>query len=265
MKHFLKRNQWIIIICISMIMIFSYIGRASAYTYESLDFQYGRVKTKTTLNIRCGPGIKYERVGKLQNGEYVDVFAKVGEWYIIQTNNNIVGAVSGKYIEPIYDETLRNQLQGEDVKTEESEQTVGDSEKTETYIDSLELTEEEKSFLNLINVNRKNNGLEELKIDNTVQNIARLKAQDLDRNEYFAHQSPSYGSIDDMLKSFGVTYTAVQENIAGNQNLVGAVEAWMNSENHKANILNKDFNYTGVGIVESKVYGKIFVEVFIQK
>lgn len=252
-------------ICILMIILFSYINRTSAYTYESLDFRYGRVKAKTFLNIRCGPSIQYERVGKVKSGECVDVFAKVGEWYIIQTNSNIVGAVSGKYIEPIYDENLKNQSEIEDVKMEESEQTISDSGKVGTYIDNLELTEEEKEFLNLINANRKNRGLEELKIDNTIQNVARLKAQDLDRNEYFSHQSPSYGSMDDMLKSFGVSYMSVQENIAGNQSLAGAIEAWMHSENHKANILNKDFNYTGVGIVESKTYGKIFVEVFIQK
>ena len=119
--------------------------------------------------------------------------------------------------------------------------------------------------MNLINSNRKNNGLTELKIDNTIQNVARLKAQDLERNDYFSHLSPTYGNIDSMLTSFGVTYSVAQENIAGNQNLSGAVEAWMNSESHKANILNNDFNYTGVAIIDSKTYGKIFVEVFAKK
>ena len=68
-----------------------------------------------------------------------------------------------------------------------------------------------------------------------------------------------------MLNSFGVAYTSVEENIAGNQNLSGAVDAWMNSENHKLNILDGEFNYTGIAVAESSTYGKIFVEVFVKK
>ena len=270
MKDFFRRNKLTIIsFCILIIMIFSYVCRVSAYTYESLDFKYGKVNTKSSLNIRCGPGMDYDRVGKIENGEYVNVFAKVAEWYIVQTDSNVVGAVSSKYIEPVYDEqevdNYRSNKALESVKQEEVTQTSTEINSKSEYIDNLELTQEELDFLNLINSNRKNNGLSELKIDNAVQNVARLKAQDLERNDYFSHLSPTYGSINDMLTSFGVNYARAQENIAGNQNLSGAVEAWMNSESHKSNILNNDFNYTGVAIVESQTYGKIFVEIFIKK
>lgn len=264
MKSFLKRNKITIIsLCIILIVVFCYAYRSYAYTYESIDFKFGKVKTKTSLNVRCGPGTNYERVGKLNDGEYINVFAKVGDWYIIQTDKNVVGAVSSKYVEPVYDES--EITKSEDISQEEVEQTSSSLDTNGEYIDNLELTLEELEFLNLINTNRRNCGLEELKIDNTVQNVARLKAKDLERNEYFSHQSPTYGSINDMLTSFGVSYNIAQENIAGNQNLAGAVEAWMNSENHRANILNTDFNYTGVAIVDSSTYGKIFVEVFVKK
>lgn len=271
MKNFWKRNKVTIIsICILFVIFFSYVCRVSAYTYESLDFKYGKVKTKSSLNIRCGPGTNYNRVGTLKDGEYLDVFAKVGDWYIIQTDDNVIGAVSSKYIDPIYDEAEVNSYKQskvslENVKKEDSAQTSSSAEENGEYIDNLELTQEELEFLNLINANRKNKGLEELKIDNAIENVARLKAQDLEKNDYFSHQSPSYGNMNEMLTSFGVTYQIAQENIAGNQNLSGAVEAWMNSDSHKANILNNDFNYTGVAIVESNTYGKIFVEVFVKK
>ena len=267
MKNFWKKNKSVILgYSILIILFFSYLYKTSAYTYESLDFKYGKVKTKTTLNIRCGPGTSYDRVGKLNNGDYVNVFARVGEWYIVQTDDNLVGAVSSKYIEAVYDETeVQNSKNLENIESEETTQTSNLEETSGEYIDNIELTQEEQEFLNLINSKRKENGLEELKIDNTVQNVARLKAQDLNRNDYFSHESPSYGNIDDMLNSFGVSYIKVQENIAGNQNLLGAVDAWMNSENHKSNILNEDFNYTGVAIAESSTYGKIFVEVFVKK
>lgn len=263
MKDYLKRNK-IVILSIFIILFFSYLYKVSAYTYESLDFKYGKVKTKTSLNIRCGPGISYDMVGKLKNGEYINVFAKVGDWYIIQTNDNLVGAVSSKYIEAVYDENEILQSL-ETIKKEDVTQTSNLIDNSSEYIDNIELTKEEQEFLSLINKNRIENGLEELKIDKTVQNVARLKAQDLERNDYFSHISPNYGNIESMLNSFDVKFSSVQENIAGNQNLTGAVNAWMNSESHRSNILNNKFNYTGIAIVNSSTYGKIFVQVFIEK
>ena len=66
-----------------------------------------------------------------------------------------------------------------------------------------------------------------------------------------------------MIKSFGISYKTSGENIAGNSTNEGAVNAWMNSEGHKENILNKNYNYTGIGVVNSPIYGKIYVQMFI--
>lgn len=84
-------------------------------------------------------------------------------------------------------------------------------------------------------------------------------------NDYFAHESPTYGSPFEMIKSNQITYRAAGENIAGNADSKKAVEAWMNSESHKNNILNNAYNYTGVAVVSSSKYGKIFVQMFIGK
>lgn len=84
-------------------------------------------------------------------------------------------------------------------------------------------------------------------------------------NNYFSHTSPTYGSPFEMIKSFGITYKAAGENIAGNSSNIGAVKAWMNSEGHKANILSNNYNYTGIGVVNSQKYGKIYVQMFIGK
>ena len=47
-----------------------------------------------------------------------------------------------------------------------------------------------------------------------------------------------------MMKSYKISYKVAGENIAGNSSNSGAVNAWMNSSGHKANILNSSFNYT---------------------
>ena len=108
-------------------------------------------------------------------------------------------------------------------------------------------------------------GLSSLKIDSELQRVAKIKAQDMVDNNYFSHNSPIYGSPFDMLKSFKVSYKTAGENIAGNSSNTAAVNAWMNSEGHKANILNSSYNYTGIGIVKSPKYGKIYVQMFIGK
>ena len=84
-------------------------------------------------------------------------------------------------------------------------------------------------------------------------------------NNYFSHTSPTYGSPFDMLKSFKISYKSAAENIAANSSNSGAVNSWMNSSGHKANILNSSYNYTGIGVVSSSKYGKVFVQMFIGK
>ena len=130
---------------------------------------------------------------------------------------------------------------------------------------SASMTADEKEVFNLINKERQNNGLSALKVDVEVQRVARIKAEDLVNNNYFSHQSPTYGSPFDMLKSFKISYKTAGENIAGNSSNSSAVNAWMNSSGHRANILNGNFNYTGIGVVNGSKYGKIYVQMFIGK
>ena len=92
-----------------------------------------------------------------------------------------------------------------------------------------------------------------------------MKAKDMVDNNYFSHQSPTYGSPFDMMRQFGISFKTAGENIAGNRTVEGAFKAWMNSEGHKKNILNSGFNYTGIGIVDSSKYGKMLVQQFIGK
>ncbi|MFF2093733.1 CAP domain-containing protein [Paenibacillus sp. NPDC058174] len=83
-----------------------------------------------------------------------------------------------------------------------------------------------------------------------LSDIATLKARDMRDNNYFAHTSPTYGSPGEMLTEFGVNWTAYGENIAAGQRTPEAVmQSWLNSPGHRANILNPNFTYLGVGYV----------------
>lgn len=221
--------------------------------YYNVDFSTAIV-TASTLNVRSGPGTNYPVVAKVGKNEYIRVFAGVGNWYIVQVEGDYVGAVSKQYVKAIYPNSGGSSTGGG---------STNGSGNTTTSTSGL--TTDELEVFNLINKQRTKKGLSALKIDSEVQNVARIKAQDMVNNNYFSHTSPTYGSPFDMLNSFKVSYKTAGENIAGNSSNSAAVTAWMNSSGHKANILNSSFNYTGIGVVKGSKYGKIYVQMFIGK
>ena len=221
--------------------------------YYNVDFTTGLV-TASTLNVRSGPGTNYPVVAKVNKNEYIRVFAGVGNWYIVQVEGDYVGAVSKQYVKAIYPNSTGGNSGGS---------SSGESSGSGTTAEGL--TADELEVFNLINAQRTKNGLSALKVDSEVQNVARIKAQDMVNNNYFSHNSPTYGTPFQMLNSFKVSYKTAGENIAGNSSNSAAVTAWMNSSGHKANILNGNFNYTGIGVVSGSKYGKIYVQMFIGK
>lgn len=129
--------------------------------------------------------------------------------------------------------------------------------------ENVVLSDEEREILDLINEERIEYGLDKLEACEELQKVAKLKAEDLVNNEYFSHTSPTYGTPFEMLKNQGIIYTVAGENLAGNESGIRAVNAWMNSPAHKDNILDSDYKYTGISVVDSEVYGKVFVQLFM--
>ena len=127
----------------------------------------------------------------------------------------------------------------------------------------IAISDEEQEVLNLINEYRNENGLEDLTIDAKLQETAKIKAEDLVKNNYFSHTSPTLGTPFELMKSQGIRYKIAGENLAGNISSEKAVEAWINSKDHRENILEKKFHKTGIFVIESPVYGKIYVQLFM--
>ncbi|MGG4265432.1 CAP domain-containing protein [Peribacillus simplex] len=122
----------------------------------------------------------------------------------------------------------------------------------------------EQQVLSLVNEERSKSGLPSLEMDTAVSNIANIKSEDMRDNNYFNHTSPSYGSPCDMMKSFGISYKYAGENIAAGQPSADAVmKAWMNSPDHKANILNKNYTHIGIGHATGGKYTHYWTQQFI--
>lgn len=119
----------------------------------------------------------------------------------------------------------------------------------------------EEEVARRVNEIRREHGLSELYFNEALSNVARAKSEDMRAKNYFAHQSPTYGSPFDMMRSFGIKFSAAGENIAkGYATPAAVVDGWMNSAGHRANILSSTFTQIGVGYVAD---GNYWTQMFI--
>jgi uncharacterized YkwD family protein/spore coat assembly protein SafA len=124
----------------------------------------------------------------------------------------------------------------------------------------------ENQVIQLTNQERAKNGLKALTPDWELSRVARFKAMDMRDKNYFSHTSPTYGDPFTMIKNFGISYRAAAENIAAGQATPQeVVQAWMNSSGHRANILNAQYNYIGVGYAKGGSQRYYWVQQFILK
>lgn len=123
----------------------------------------------------------------------------------------------------------------------------------------------EDEIVRLINVERSKNGLGPLTSNWQAARVARIKSQDMINNNYFSHTSPIYGSPFKMLEDYGLRFSAAAENIAyGQRTAQEAVNSWMNSAGHRANILSRSYTQTGVGVAKKSNGTLYFTQVFLK-
>lgn len=106
---------------------------------------------------------------------------------------------------------------------------------------------EAKEVLDLVNKERKANGLEPLKLDENLCAAAQKRAKEL--SSKFSHTRPDGTQCFTVLDEFDISsYNTAGENIAyGYVSPEDVMDGWMNSPGHRANILNSDFTTLGVG------------------
>ncbi|HBF4439567.1 TPA: sporulation protein [Clostridioides difficile] len=122
----------------------------------------------------------------------------------------------------------------------------------------------QKEVVDLVNIERSKAGLNPLTLDSSISNVATKKSQDMIDNNYFSHNSPTYGSPFDMLKKFGISYKTAGENIAmGQKTPKEVVNAWMNSEGHRKNIMNPNFSKIGVGVAQKSGGSIYWTQIFV--
>jgi uncharacterized protein YkwD len=122
--------------------------------------------------------------------------------------------------------------------------------------------EGETEMFRLTNEERVKRGLKILTFDPKLRDVARAHAEDMLKRGYFSHFTPENKSPADRAKAANIEYLAIGENLAFAPVVSYAHEGLMNSPGHRANILDVEFGRLGIGVIDSGIYGKMFVEVF---
>ena len=123
---------------------------------------------------------------------------------------------------------------------------------------------QEQMMLNLLNQDRNKNGLPSLTLDATLCGIARIKSCDMRDNNYFAHESPTYGNIRSMLTAFGYAFNGAGENIAHHATVEKAQAAFMSSSGHRQNILSSAWTKVGIGICYDRSGFVYVTQIFVR-
>jgi uncharacterized protein YkwD len=117
----------------------------------------------------------------------------------------------------------------------------------------------------LVNQDRAANGVAALRFSGALARVAQYRAQDMLNRGYFSHYDPATGQLafSALLRLWGIPYTTAGENIAWSTNpsMAGINTMFMNSPEHRANILNSAYHQVGIGVASNGVKTMV-VEVF---
>lgn len=234
---------------------------AGAKVYTNLRSFYATTDVEGTI-LRAGPSTYFKARASLYKGVKVQVIGEIDNFYMVVTQNNYVGMIR---------KDLLTKISSNETTTTNPTTPSTPSTPTTPSTPSTDMTPgvqgsaNEELILKLLNQARSAKGLKPLIMDADLLRIARIKAEDMVNSNYFSHTSPLYGSPFNMMKNNGITYKSAGENIAGNPSLQDAVTAWLNSPGHSKNIYSTAYQYIGIGVAKSSVYGYVISTMFIQK
>lgn len=126
----------------------------------------------------------------------------------------------------------------------------------------------ERAVFDGINRERRQGGLAELAAHGCGTHIAKLRSSDMARHGYFSHSSPSGESMAVLLARYEVPFDHAGETLARNnypdeETVAVAVQSLMESDGHRAIILDVSYTHLGVGFAHDGAGVKYFTLVFI--
>jgi uncharacterized protein YkwD len=123
----------------------------------------------------------------------------------------------------------------------------------------------EARIFDLINGERRHQGLRPLVYNSQLDQMAKIQAQNMAHFHKMAHVLPgsSLPALTDRARHVAYPFGQLAENVAlGYPDAPTVVQGWMTSKGHRANILNSDVLETGIGISRSSTGGVYYCQVF---
>lgn len=113
----------------------------------------------------------------------------------------------------------------------------------------------------LVNAERAKVGLNALTLDTEIASAALIRAKETEIS--FSHTRPDGRGFSTVLSDNGITFRGAGENIAwGQRSPEEVMNAWMNSDGHRANILNPNFTKIGVGYYQNSAGRNYWTQLF---
>lgn len=132
----------------------------------------------------------------------------------------------------------------------------------------FEMTKEERIFLDLLNRERANHHLPELKPHPLLFKAARGHSENMAKERKMEHELKGKKPVD-RVDATGYNWGKVSENIAkaedGEPQLSEIVKKWMESKTHRDNLLDKNVAETGLGIARNDKGEIYYTQVFARQ
>ena len=106
----------------------------------------------------------------------------------------------------------------------------------------------EQQVVDLVNEARADAGCSALDIDARLTRAAQGHSTDMSDNDYFSHTSQDGRTFVDRVKAAGYPSPGAENIAMGQRSPEDVMDAWMNSDGHRENILNCDLQAIGVGL-----------------
>jgi uncharacterized protein YkwD len=120
----------------------------------------------------------------------------------------------------------------------------------------------EASMLEMVNAERRAAGLQPVKPDPKLTELARAHSRDMLARGYFSHVTPEGDDLGKRLEKAHIGYLTAGENLALAPSLVGAHDGLMHSPGHRANILRPQFGRLGIGVLDGGSHGLMVTQDF---
>lgn len=115
----------------------------------------------------------------------------------------------------------------------------------------------QKKLIELTNTEREKKGLSKVLENEALNKAAKLKAENMFEENYWAHFAPSGKTPWDFILGADYHFTFAGENLAKNfYSSEEVVAAWMVSPTHRDNLLNANYKDIGIAVLEGVLNGQ---------